>query len=228
MTIHQVYKQYKYGCTANRHEYTDEWYTPRLYVDAAREVMGDIDLAPAGCAEAAKVTGIANYYSRENSGLDNSWHGRVWCNPPYERKLMLAFAKKFVEQKPNIQEAIILVSAKPDTRWSDLYLNHCNAVCYHKGRIKFVYGPDPEAPTEVNPHGTAFYYFGPNVDAFKKVFSRFGKVARLRGNGWGGSRNGAGRKPGSISPTSERQSQPWKALGISPATYYRRKAEGLL
>jgi hypothetical protein len=71
----------------------------------------------------------------------------------------------------------------------------------------------------------------PDVGKFTGVFSQFGPVCKspaFKAVGWGGSRKGSGRKLGSISATSERQTQPWKALGISMSTYYRRKAEGLL
>lgn len=61
----------------------NEWYTPSLYIEAARQVMGGIDLDPASCAVADQTVKATNYFSQEEDGLAQTWHGRVWCNPPF-------------------------------------------------------------------------------------------------------------------------------------------------
>jgi hypothetical protein len=62
-----------------------EWYTPREYVDAAREVLGAIDLDPATSAVAQRTIQASRFFTREDDGLQHEWHGRVWLNPPYAR-----------------------------------------------------------------------------------------------------------------------------------------------
>lgn len=67
--------------TAARHSMeTPEWYTPRPIVDAAREVLGAIDLDPASNREANRIVRASRFYSAR--GELRSWHGRIFVNPP--------------------------------------------------------------------------------------------------------------------------------------------------
>src|SRR5215472_4050984 len=64
-----------------------EWFTPPDILEAAYEVLGAIDLDPASsdAQQALSPVKAAKYFTVENNGLDRSWCGRVWCNPPYAR-----------------------------------------------------------------------------------------------------------------------------------------------
>jgi hypothetical protein len=68
-----------------------DWHTPAPIVEAARAVLGGIDLDPASDAEANQVIQAATIFTEDDNGLyeeggetkhHRAWHGRVFCNPP--------------------------------------------------------------------------------------------------------------------------------------------------
>ena len=73
-----------------------EWYTPPVYIEAARQVMGGIDLDPASSEQANRVVQATEFFSIERCGLNRSWYGRVWLNPPYGQPLVRWFSEKLV------------------------------------------------------------------------------------------------------------------------------------
>ena len=65
-----------------------EWFTPPEIVEAARRVLGEIDLDPASTREANIVIKAKVFYTRHDDGLTKPWKGRVWMNPPYAHPLV--------------------------------------------------------------------------------------------------------------------------------------------
>lgn len=166
----------------------NEWYTPAEYVEAARAVLGGIDLDPASCEQAQRIVKADTYYTIENDGRLHDWRGRVFMNPPYARKLVDQFVAKLIEsyQAGSVKSYIALVNDCMDTQWAHDLLRHSTAVCFVRGRIKFhtKYGVKGNAA----PRGQAFYFGGDlsdhlrraeNARRFRKYFSEFGTVIML-------------------------------------------------
>lgn len=62
---------------------TPEWATPQAFFDELdKEFHFTLDV----CAtpENAKCS---EYYTKEQDGLSQEWHGTVWMNPPYGREI---------------------------------------------------------------------------------------------------------------------------------------------
>lgn len=163
----------------------NEWYTPAEYIQAARIVMGGIDLDPASSAIANQTVQASTYFTAEDDGLRYAWDGRVWMNPPYSGDLIGRFTEKLCTHYAagDVREAIVLVNNATETTWFQGMMVHASAVCFVRRRIKFI-------DTDGNPSGAplqgqAILYMGENVDLFTACFSEFGTVLygkRARGN----------------------------------------------
>jgi ParB-like chromosome segregation protein Spo0J len=156
-----------------------EWYTPRRYLDAAIDVMGAIDLDPASSERAQQHVNANSYYTRHTDGLIQRWHGRVFLNPPYAMPHVRDFVTKLVTsyRGGDINEGILLTNNATDTEWYHAALRSMAALCLTRGRIRFLEATDDELVEKASPtHGQTFFYFGPNQQKFKKVFSEFGFV----------------------------------------------------
>jgi len=154
----------------------NEWYTPIEFINAAREVMGSIDLDPASCEAANKTVKATKIYTINDDGLKQHWHGNVWLNPPYASDLIGKFADKVAESKNDIQQAIILVNNATETGWFNTLIGIASAVVFPKSRVKFYMA---DGKTGAPLQGQAFIYVGNNPHKFLGVFRTFGWGATL-------------------------------------------------
>lgn len=161
----------------------NEWYTPPEYIEAARDVMGVIDLDPASSDTANITVNASVYFTIEDDGLRYSWDGRVWMNPPYAGELIGKFTDKLAYhyRAGDVTEAIVLVNNATETGWFQTLLACASAVCFVKGRVRFVDidGNPSGAPLQ----GQAILYLGNTPALFGKTFSKFGIVLHERREG---------------------------------------------
>ena len=150
----------------------NEWYTPKEYIEAARQVLGEIDLDPASNPIANEVVRAANYYTAEDSGLDKDWQGTLWMNPPYESGLIGQFVEKLCDSYASgaVTNAVVLVNNATETRWFQSLAEQASAICFPKGRVKFWHPRKVAVPLQ----GQAILFLGPNTDEFARAFSQFG------------------------------------------------------
>jgi phage N-6-adenine-methyltransferase len=154
----------------------NEWYTPPQFIEAARLAMGSIDTDPASSELANKTVKAKRYYTADQDGRDKQWSGNVWMNPPYSQPLISEFIDAFARKynAGEFQQACVLVNNATETNWYQSLLTYASAVCFIKGRVKFIdkNGNPSGAPLQ----GQTVLYFGNKEKSFIDVFSEFGIV----------------------------------------------------
>ncbi len=157
-----------------------EWCTPLEYIEAARAVMGTIDLDPATNKYAQEQIQATEYFTKEDDGLNKNWHGRVWLNPPFSMPVIEKFIQKLIDEfdAGEVLEAIVLTNNSTDTQWCHNLLTKY-PVCFTLGRIPFW---QPNGKPLATRQGQAIFYLGNNKKKFKEVFSQFGIVLKVYDN----------------------------------------------
>ena len=193
--------------TAARHSMdSPEWYTPSPFVEAARELMGAIDLDPASHEEANRIVKAVRFFTAEDDGLVQVWRGGIFLNPPggkcpYRKKSLVPLFWKHLQDEWT-------AATLHDERFECVYIGYsleqlqtlqgvrgCLAplelpICVPDKRIAFVENEAKKAlriekliaqgknPSEASQpsHANFINYFGPNTGRFWQVFERFGSV----------------------------------------------------
>jgi len=158
-----------------------EFYSPEEVVEAARRVMGGIDLDPASCEMANRTVGATRYFTEVQDGLSQPWEGRIWINPPFFAGAYEAWFAKLCEEHNagRVAESCLLMPVS-DGAWFHDLLRH--PTCFLFGRQKFL---DPEGDLkEPIRYGCVVVYRGENRNAFFREFVQLGTVVtRVPGPG---------------------------------------------
>ncbi|KKL67014.1 hypothetical protein LCGC14_2139190, partial [marine sediment metagenome] len=152
----------------------NDWRTPRQYLDAARTVLGEIDLDP--CADAEHRVPAKAHYTQKQNGLSRGWAGKVYMNPPYGRELPDWVVKLCLEYTASsVTDAIALVPARTDTEWFRALRDYPR--CFIFGRLKFS-GHENSAPFP-----SMVVYLGKDEHGFINTFRDTGDMyARIDGD----------------------------------------------
>ena len=154
-----------------------EWYTPPELVELARQAMGGIDTDPASSEMAQGWVKARVFYTQEDDGLAQPWHGRVWLNPPYKPELIKAFAAKLAAELDACatQACWLSPTNATDTAWCQALMARASAACLLKGRVKFISsGGDAQSSA----WASMVLYLGDDPSRFLEVFSTQGACWR--------------------------------------------------
>jgi phage N-6-adenine-methyltransferase len=164
---------------------SNDWHTPAQYIEAARIVLGRIDLDPFSSAKANETVKADRYFTKADNALPpRHWADRpitVWANPPYGRGVIDAAITRFLVELPRLSAAIVLTNNATETRWFQSMMRECQAVCFTDHRIAFV-SPDNKAVSG-NTRGQCFFYFGQRWDRFARAFKQFGPCCAVIAQG---------------------------------------------
>lgn len=111
---------------------SSEWSTPQWLFDKYNDVY-KFNLDVCATPENAKCS---KYYTKDDNGLIQSWHGNCWMNPPYGREITKWVEKAYTESLNNGVLVICLLPARTDTKWFHEYCTRGN-INFLKGRLKF-------------------------------------------------------------------------------------------
>jgi len=158
---------------------SDNWHTPNDVVDAARNVMGSIDLDPFSSSEANTRIKAKTFYTKDDDALTRDWEGdTVFINPPYGRGVMPKAADKIIEQYQAgaFKQGILLMNNTTDTTYFHKLRRIANAVCFTEGRIAFVSPAEDGVMKQVsgNTRGQVLFYFGDNIQGFIDAYNDLG------------------------------------------------------
>jgi ParB family chromosome partitioning protein len=166
---------------------SNEWYTPENIVEAARFLMGGIDLDPASCLVANRTVKARRIYDAADDGISKPWSGRVFLNPPgglrdgessmrvWWQSLAERHARGEVSQAFFVAFTLEILRTSQQGTPAQRYFR-----CYPSSRIKFV-GAGTQ-PTHANvliwlpPHIVEYEGFNPPdlFGRFKNIFSEIG------------------------------------------------------
>jgi len=158
---------------------SDAWFTPSIYTEMAREVMGEIDLDPFSSNAANQHIKAKRYFDVDQDAFKQKWfqdQGRVFMNPPYGRKIIDAAVDVFLANLANesIAQGVVLVNNATETRWFHSLLSFADAICFPDRRIAFE--TDDGKHVSGNTRGQVFFYFGHKARKFEEVFGKIGAV----------------------------------------------------
>lgn len=111
-----------------------DWETPQDLFERLDEEF-HFTLDPVASEECHKCS---RFFTEKQDGLLQPWTGeRVFCNPPYGRKIG-DWAKKACEEAQNPDTIVVmLLPARTDTRWFHRYIYGKAEIRFLKGRLKF-------------------------------------------------------------------------------------------
>lgn len=159
------------------------WFTPSVYTEMAREVMGEIDLDPFSSQAANAHVKAKRYFDLRSDAFKQAWfqdQGRVFMNPPYSRKIIDAAVDLFLANwsSESVSQGVILVNNATETRWFQSLLRTASLLCLPDRRIAFE--NDDGKHVSGNTRGQVFFYFGHKRARFTEVFGRIGVVLEGR------------------------------------------------
>jgi phage N-6-adenine-methyltransferase len=112
---------------------TVEWETPAAFF-AKLNRRFQFTLDPCATSDNAKC---ALYFTKEQDGLAQDWEThRVFCNPPYGRKLG-HWARKCFEASLRGALVVLVVPARTDTKWFHDWVQGKANIKFIRGRLQF-------------------------------------------------------------------------------------------
>lgn len=147
----------------------NDWRTPPEIVDLLHVTWkGGPDLDPCASPDPAHHLARLNI-APPKDGLALPWRGRVYVNPPFDA-LAAWVAKCERAHEDDGAEVVLLMPARTDTRYWQTHVARAAAICFWRGRLRFV------GAAASCPFPTALVYWGAKPWCFHRTFRAHGHV----------------------------------------------------
>jgi hypothetical protein len=152
-----------------------EYYTPQEIIEAARRVMGQIELDPFSSDVGNLRVRAARYFTPKENGLAQPWiTPAFWMNHPFGRTTnapcICKAEREYTEGRAT--EGCCITYAATSEVWFQPLLRRPQ--CYLSPRTNY-YMPDGSLKMGVT-KGSVVTYFGRNIEAFAREFNAFGAI----------------------------------------------------
>lgn len=162
--------------------------TPVHIVEAARQVLGVIDLDPASDEQANQTVKATRIFTREDDGLTIEWLGRVFLNPPgghvqltdtksRQSRSAIWWSKLHDSYAGGLVHSAIFIAYNLEAflntqRWG----LPCQAYPFCVPEKRLVFPSSGGGNAESPPGASAIVYLGLEISLFQEVFSDIGYV----------------------------------------------------
>jgi len=112
--------------------------TPKWIIDR----LGPFDMDPCAAWPRPWPCATQRNVSHEEDGLSVKWQGRIWLNPPFDRRVVGTWIKRMAEHG----NGIALLHARTETAWFQPIWDGAMAILFMANRIKFCRPDGSEQP----------------------------------------------------------------------------------
>ena len=149
-----------------------DYITPAPIIEAARRVLGHIDLDPASNSIANQTVKALNYYDEQ--GLERFWYGNVWMNHPFSREHNADWINRLIAHYEGgfVDNACCICFASTSESWFKPLMQYPQ--CYLSPRTNYI-GLDGK-PRKGVPKGSVVTYLGWKNKTFAQEFAALGSV----------------------------------------------------
>lgn len=151
---------------------TDEHYTPEKITNFLYQFCSEFDLDP--CSNPGKNIKAKRHYTKEDNGLEQTWEGSVFINPPFSD--VETWVNKALDEyvQGHCKEVVFLSKFDGRVGWFKPLISNFSPFCIVQGYVSY-YGNDGDSATFT----TALWYLGDRQKEFAQVFDGLGWVCAL-------------------------------------------------